>query len=90
MVSSHEKNYELRWSVIISIASKTGCTLQSLRRWIKQTEIDQGPRDSLSSDERATIKEHQRENREPGDANESLRMALAYFAQSELNRLKKE
>ena len=56
MVFNHEKDYESRWAAIISIASKTGCTPESLRKWIKQTEIDQGITEGLSTDERARKK----------------------------------
>ncbi len=36
MVFDHEKDYESRWAAIMSIASKTGCTQESLRKWVKQ------------------------------------------------------
>ncbi len=89
MVFDHEKDYESRWAAIISIASKTGCTPESLRKWIKQAEIDQGLMEGLTTDERARIKELERENRELREANEILRKASAYFAQAELDRRKK-
>ena len=89
MVFDHEKDYESQWAAIISIASKTGCTPESLRKWTKQTEIDQGIREGLSTDERARIKELERKVRELREANEILRKASAYFAQAELDRRKK-
>jgi len=89
MVFDHEKDYESRWAAIISIASKTGCTPESLRKWVKQTEIDHGIKEGVSSEERARIKELEREVRELREANEILRKASAYFAQAELDRRKK-
>ena len=89
MVFDHEKDYESRWAAIISIASKTGCTPESLRKWVKQTEIDRGIKEGVSSDERSRIKELEREVRELREANEILRKASAYFAQAELDRRKK-
>ncbi len=89
MVFDHEKDYESRWAAIISIASKTGCTPESLRKWVKQTEIDRGIKEGVSSEERARIKELEREVRELREANEILRKASAYFAQAELDRRKK-
>ena len=89
MVFDHEKDYESRWAAIISIASKTGCTPESLRKWVKQTEIDRGIKEGVSSDERSGIKELEREVRELREANEILRKASAYFAQAELDRRKK-
>ncbi len=69
-----------------SIAGKVGCTAEALRKWVKQTEIDQGKRDGLSSSEREQLKELKRENRELKQANEILRKASAFFAQAELDR----
>ncbi len=89
MVFDHEKDYESRWAAIISIASKTGCTPESLRKWVKQTEIDRGIKDGISSEDQARIKELEREVRELREANEILRKASAYFAQAELDRRKK-
>ena len=53
---------------------------------MRRFEIDSGRRGGLSSDERAQMKELEREVRELRRANESLRKASAYFAQAELDR----
>jgi len=74
---------------IISIAAKIGCTPETLRRWVRQTEVDTGRRGGLTSDERARIKELERENRELRRTNEILRKASAFFAQAELDRKRK-
>jgi transposase-like protein len=41
---------------------------------------------AISSDERARIKELERENKELRKANEILKLASAFFAQAELDR----
>jgi len=69
-----------------SIASKIGCTAETLRKWVRQAERDQGKRGGLSSAERERLKELERENRELKRANEILRKASAFFAQAELDR----
>ena len=71
---------------IASIASKLGCTAETLRRWVRQAERDTGQRGGLTTDERQRLKELERENRELKRANEILRKASAYFAQAELDR----
>jgi len=53
---------------------------------VRRTEIDTGRRGGLTSDERARIKELERENRDLRRANEILRKAAAFFAQAELDR----
>ena len=69
-----------------SISRKLGCTPETLRRWVRRVERDEGKRPGLRSEERERLKELERENRELRRANEILRTASAFFAQAELDR----
>ena len=86
MVLTHEGEHASRWAAIQSIAGKIGCSSEALRNWVKQAEIDAGQRDGLSTDEKARMKELEREVKELRRANDILRKASAYFAQAELDR----
>jgi transposase-like protein len=86
MVQEHRVDYASQWAAISSMAAKIGCTAETLRRWVRQAERDQGLRDGTTSEERERIKALERENRELRQANEILRKASAYFAQAELDR----
>ena len=86
MVFEQEREYASQWAAIKSIAGKMGCTAETLRKWVRQSEGDTGRRGGLTSDERARLKELERENREVRRANEILRKASAFFAQAELDR----
>ncbi len=86
MVFEHQREYPSQWQAVVSIATKIGCTAETLRKWVRRAEIDSGRREGVTSDERARIKELERENRELRRANEILRKASAYFAQAELDR----
>ncbi len=86
MVFELQREYPSQWQAIVSIASKIGCTAETLRNWIRRAEVDTGRRAGVTSDERSRIKEFERENRELRRANEILRKASAYFAQAELDR----
>jgi len=86
MVFDHESEYGSQWATILSIASKIGCTPETLRQWVRQAERDQGRRPGLTSGERERLKELERENRELRRTNEILRKASAFFAQAELDR----
>ena len=86
LVFEHEAEYDSQWAAIGSIAAKMGCTAETLRKWVRQTERDQGRRAGLTSDERARLKALERENQELRRANEILRKAWAFFAEAELDR----
>ena len=43
MVLDHQSDYPSQWAAIGSIASKIGCTGETLRKWVRQAERDQGP-----------------------------------------------
>jgi transposase-like protein len=86
MVFEHRSDYPSQWAAIKSIAPKIGCTVEALRRWVRQAERDQGKRAGLTSDERERLKALERENLELRRANEILRKASAFFAQAELDR----
>jgi len=86
MVLEHQSEHASQWAAISSIAAKIGCTAETLRLWVRQSERDQGKRAGLTTDERERLKALERENRELRQANEILRKASAYFAQAELDR----
>lgn len=89
LVGQSLSQYDSEWAAITAIASKIGCTAETLRKWVRQSEVDAGERPGVSSDEQARIKALEREVRELRQANEILRKASAYFAQAELDRLPK-
>ena len=86
VLEQSEGEHESQWAAIRSIASKIGCTAETLRKWVRQAERDSGKRAGLTTAERERLKELERENRELKRANEILRKASAYFAQAELDR----
>ncbi len=86
MVFDHQAQYASQWEAMRSIAAKIGCSPETLRLWVRRTEVNSGRRGGLNSDEQAKMKELERENRELRRANEILRKASAYFAQAELDR----
>ena len=86
MILEHGHAYANQSAAIMAIAPKIGCGRDTLRRWIKQSDIDSGRKEGQSSDERAQIKAMEREIRDLRQANEILRKASAYFAQAELAR----
>jgi transposase-like protein len=86
MVREHTGDHSSEWSAIVSISSKIGCTAETLRRWMRDTERREDPKQVAVLDDKARLRELEREVRELRQANEILRKASAYFAQAELDR----
>ena len=63
MVFDHQTEHGSQWATILSIASKIGCTAETLRGWVRQTERDAGERAGVTTDERERIKAVEREVR---------------------------
>lgn len=79
MVLEHRAEHASQWAAIVSIATKIGCTAQTLSNWVRQAERDLGRKPGVTTDERERMKALERENRELRQANEILRKASAYF-----------
>ena len=86
MVLEQQHEHGSQWAAMQSIASKLGCSTETLRKWVRQAERDSGQRPGLTSTERERLLALERENRELKRANEILRKASAFFAQAELDR----
>src|SRR5688572_10769102 len=75
MVQDHAPEYPSQWVAIRSVAEKLGCSIEALRRWVRQAERDGGQRPGLTTDERQRLKQLERENFELRRANEILKKA---------------
>ena len=89
MVHEVEAEHPSQWAAVCSVAEKVGCSPESLRKWMRRAEVDQGKRPGMSSSDKERMKELERENCELKRANEILRKASAFFAQAELDRRSK-
>ena len=86
LVIEHRGEYETEYAAIRSVAAKLGIsTAETLRKWVRQAEVDAGQRPGVTSEESAEIRRLRRENAELRRANEILKAASAFFA-AELDR----
>ncbi|HEX5923661.1 MAG TPA: IS3 family transposase [Baekduia sp.] len=80
MVLEHRHEYANDWAAMTSIAGKLGMTPETVRKWVRQAEVDRGgARPGMSSEEAQRIKELERENRELRRANEILKSASIFL-----------
>jgi transposase len=62
------------------IAADLGVSYESLRKWIKQHQVDGGNAPGVTSNEREELRKLRRENRILREEREILRKAAAFFA----------
>ena len=86
LVLTSEHDHSSRWAAIQSVASKIGCTPETLRSWIKKIEVDPDTDSGVNISQAQRTKALEREVRELKRANEILRKAAAFFAAAELDR----
>ena len=58
LVLTQQEAHESQWAAIQSIAGKIGCTAETLRTWVRQSERDAGTRPGLTTDERTRAAPH--------------------------------
>ena len=86
LVLETEDQYPTRTQAMRSIAAKLGIgSVESLRNWVRQAEVDTGARPGVSTSESEEVKRLKRENAELKRANEILKAAASFFA-AELDR----
>jgi transposase len=86
LVAEHCGEYETEYEAIRSIAAKLGIgSAETLRKWVRQSQVDAGQRPGVSTEESAELRRLRRENAELRRANEILKAASAFFA-AELDR----
>lgn len=81
MVAEVRPSYETEYAAIKAVAAKLGIgSAESLRKWVRQAQVDAGARAGTTTDESAELKRLRRENAELKRANEILKAAAGFFA----------
>jgi transposase len=85
LVMEHREQYETEYAAIRAIGAKLGVGAETLRKWVRQAEVDSGKRPGVSTEESAEVRRLRREVAELRRANEILKAAASFFA-AELDR----
>src|SRR5271156_579226 len=86
MVAEVRAGHDTEWAAMRAVSELLGIgTTETVRKWVRQTEIDAGSRPGVSTEESAELKRLKRENAELKRANAILKTASAFFA-AELDR----
>ncbi|MGP8160123.1 MAG: IS3 family transposase [Candidatus Dormibacteria bacterium] len=79
MVFDHQDEYSSQWKAVESISAKLSINHETLRIWVRRAETDAGQRPGLTTNERARMRELEREVKELRRANEILKSAAVFF-----------
>jgi transposase len=86
MVVEIRQEHESEWAAMAKVAELLGVsTPESVRKWVRQAEVDAGSRPGVTSEESEQVRRLKRENAELKRANAILKAASAFFA-AELDR----
>ena len=80
MVFEAEQHCGSQWAAITSVAEKLGPTPETVRKWVRRFEVDNGRRAGVTTDEAQRLRVLELENRELRRDNEILKTASAFFA----------
>jgi transposase len=89
MLVEHRGEYPSEWAAMTAISAKLGMTPETLRIWVRRTEIDDGKRPGTTTEDQKKIKDLEREVKELKRANEILKDASIFFATELDGRTKK-
>ena len=80
MVFDRREDYKSEWATVLVISKLLGMSPETLRGWVRRAQVDQGSRAGLTTDERARMKQLERENRDLRRTNAILQDASIFFA----------
>jgi transposase len=80
MVIDKREDYSSEWAALTAISNLFGMSPEALRTWLRRTQVDTGSRPGLTTDERARLKQLERENKDLKRANAILKDASIFFA----------
>jgi transposase len=80
LVTEARSDHDTEWSAIRQVATRLGVGPETLRKWVRQAEINGGLRPGASESENVEIRRLKKEVAELKRTNEILRTASAFFA----------
>jgi transposase len=79
LVREHAGDYPTEWAAITAFSGRLGMSAETLRKWIRQAEVDECTAPGVTSSESAEIRELRRKNRELEQTIGILKAATSFF-----------
>ena len=79
LVRDHVGDYDSEWAAITAVAGRLGMSAETLRKWVRQAEIDAGSAAGVTTESVKEIRELKRKNAELERTIEILKAATSFF-----------
>ena len=79
LVVDHADDYPSEYDAIRAVATRLGMSPETLRKWLRQAEVDSGERDGVSPSSAREIRELKRKNAELERTIDILKEATSFF-----------
>ncbi|WP_099225825.1 IS3 family transposase [Mycobacterium persicum] len=79
LVREHRDDYDSEWAAMRAISGRLGMSPETLRKWVRQAEVDAGEAAGVSSEEKRELRELRRKNRELEQTVEILKAATPFL-----------
>jgi len=80
LVREHAGDYVTEWAAMKAISARLGMSAETLRKWVRQAEVDAGEAPGMTTDAAREIRELRRKCRELESTVEILKAATGFFA----------
>ena len=80
LVIEHRSDYSSEWAAITTIATRLGMSAETLRKWVRQSRVDAGQEEGVTTSQAALIRELRRKNAELEQTVAILKAATTFFA----------
>jgi transposase len=82
LVREHRDDYETEWAAIRAVSSRLGMSAETLRKWVRQAEVDDGQAAGMTTPESQELRELRKKNRELEETIEILKAATSFFVRA--------
>jgi transposase len=79
LVQDHRADYGSEWEAIKTVSGRLGMNAETLRKWLRQAEVDTGQVEGVTSASAREIRELKRRNAELERTVEILRAVTSFF-----------
>lgn len=79
LVTEHRGEYPTLTAATVAVARQLGVAQESVRRWVRQAQVDEGTRPGVKTKESEEIKRLKAENRQLREDVEILKAATSFF-----------